>query len=132
MATGVSEPNTPNVFSTKPTTRIRANANAEKPARMSIRLPKVCTHLVAPSLPPRPACGRAIAHVLPGLSPPRASWFETAPLAPPHHEGLRFGGERGPHPEGTPKAAVSKDGREKTAHRSSFSYAIPLPQAGIE
>src|SRR4051812_10955971 len=57
-------------------------------------------------LPPRPACGRAIAHVLAGLSPPRASWFETAPLAPPHHEGLRFRRERGPHPEGTPKAAV--------------------------
>jgi hypothetical protein len=36
---------------------------------------------------------------------------------------------KGAHPEGTPKAAVSKDGHEKTANQESFSNATALPLA---
>jgi hypothetical protein len=37
--------------------------------------------------------------------------------------------EKGPHPEGTPKAAVSKHGRKNTACQD-FSHAFALLQAG--
>jgi hypothetical protein len=43
-----------------------------------------------------------------------------AALPRPHHEGLRFRREVRPHPEGPPKADVSKDGREKIARLGFF------------
>src|SRR3954452_15177497 len=43
-------------------------------------------------------------------------------LAPPHHEDQGFGRETGPHPEGPPKAVVSKDDRGKIACHDSFSH----------
>jgi hypothetical protein len=74
---------------------------------------------------------RAIAYGFSGPRRYRASWFETAPEAPPHHEGLGFRRGKSPHPE-EPHSGVSKDGRKDATQTNLEPYAIALPFVGRE